>query len=531
MAVRRSFWLALMVVIAASAPYVGTLDHDLLSDDPSLVREVERLYQEGGLRRILTADFRLFPTVPLGYYRPVVLLSIWVDTRIGIPPPLSYHATNLLLHVVNSVLVLLIARNLLRSDAAALLSGLLFAVHPVHVDAVAPIAGRTDLWSAMFILLATLAWSSDAERIRPMPFWILLVGSVAVVLSALSKELGFLGPMVLGIWHIVYHYSRGGAKKVLSMRRPWLLAWSVGLGIAITLRWLAVGFRGVDTPLAARGDLGLYIGIWARYFRLLLMPWPLNAFYTPDQVSLDVLTGLAAVAVLVLYASLSIRRYDHIGIIALVWTVIFLMPVSGIVTLPAAVLAERFLYVPSAIFCISLGLILHHAWSVMRSRRMVAMAITFIFMAACTLTYARCRDWHDPLSFYLSLVHTSPRYAGGFDGLGQALEQLGRRDEAFTVYKKSLDLDPGRASSYNSLGVLLANSEEFGESVPLFRKAVLLDPRFTEARMNLGAACLALRDRSCAIEQIEALRSLDAEAAARLQALIAEGDLRDRASR
>jgi Flp pilus assembly protein TadD len=135
------------------------------------------------------------------------------------------------------------------------------------------------------------------------------------------------------------------------------------------------------------------------------------------------------------------------------------------------------------------------------------------------------------MSFYANLVRTSPHYAGAHEGLGQAMDRLGFRDGAVAAYREALRLDPGRASAYNSLGALLANEEAFAEAARLFRQAVRLDPALSEARLNLGVACIVLRDRSCVSEQLDALRRADPEAALRLQSIAQEADQRERGGR
>jgi protein O-mannosyl-transferase len=497
-----------LVLLAAIIPFVPTLGHELVLDDVFLMAHVDRLDREGGIGRVLTADFRLLPTKPLGYYRPIVLLSLWTDARLSILLPAGYYATNILLHTANAVLVFLLCQALLKSSTAALLAGLLFAVHPIHTESVAMIAGRTDLLATMFILLSTLVWARSLGRGSSTPAWILVISGLTVALGALSKEVGFVAPIALVILHVIHLRDRHVWREVMAETSPWLIAWACGFFLAIVIRWLVVDVA-ISTPASAeRATIGLMVGVWARYLRMLLVPWPLNAFYMPGQVALDMVTGAAALALLLLASALSSRLSKRIGLLALVWIVVFLLPVSGIRPLLASVFAERFLYLPSVGFCLLAGFAIQRLG-----------AATLIFIAA-SISMIRVGDWRDPLSFYSTLVRTSPTYAGAYEGLGQQLERLGRRNEAMTAYSEALRLASGRASTYNSIGVLFANEEKFSEAVGLFREAVRLEPDFSEARLNLAVACIPLGDRVCVSEQLEALRRSDRVAAARLQSVL-----------
>ena len=528
---RRPSWPALLVACVAVASSALTLGNDLVLDDPPLVAYVERLDREGGLRRVLTADFRLWPTAPLGYYRPVVLVSLWLDARAPLPSPWAYHATNVVLHATSSVLVFLVARALVRSAPAALIAGLLFAVHPVHVESIALIAGRTDLWAAVFVLAAALMWARTAGDGRPATPATLIAGGLAVALAALSKEVGFLAPIALAGWCLLRTGGRGHWREAVLAGRPWLLTWAGGALVALAIRWLVADLGGTVSSSAAPADPGLLPGLWARYLRMLAIPWPLNAYYLPEQVALDTVTASAALGVLAVAALCSTRRSAGVGLLALVWMAVFLLPVAAIRPLNAAVFAERYLYLPSAGFCLLAGYVLGRAGGDTFPQSVRVLGAVALVAAAAGLSMVRIREWRDPISFYATLVRTSPRYAGAYEGLGQAMDRRGLRDGAVAAYRQALRIDPGRASAYNSLGALLADEEAFTEAAQLFRRAVKLDPTLAEARLNLGVACLVLHEQSCLIEQLDALREVDPEAALRLQSIAQEARRREQEGR
>ena len=126
----RSRLPVLSVALAAFVVYAGTLGHALVWDDPALVARAAALVEDGGLGALLSAEFVLDPLSDeeLGYYRPVVLLSLWSDSRWAGGGAFAYHATNVALHVATSLLVLALAGRLVATRRAAWLAALLFAI-------------------------------------------------------------------------------------------------------------------------------------------------------------------------------------------------------------------------------------------------------------------------------------------------------------------------------------------------------------------------------------------------------------------
>jgi hypothetical protein len=185
--VRR--WLpAALVALLAAAVFAHTLPFDFVYDDVPVILRNEHLHSLAAWREILAG-----PWWSSGLYRPLTSLTFAINWAMGGGSPWPFHLTNVLAHAAASVLVLLLAKRLL-PPAAALAAALLFAVHPVHVEAVANLVGRAEVLATLFTVAAALLYLEWGERPTPLRG----AGVLLLVLLGLgSKESAFAAPALL----------------------------------------------------------------------------------------------------------------------------------------------------------------------------------------------------------------------------------------------------------------------------------------------------------------------------------------------
>jgi hypothetical protein len=504
-----------IVAVAAVVPYLATLGYGLVWDDPALIELVDRAYRDSGLAGVLKAEFRLDPHEPTGYYRPVVLVSLWGDHVIGRGSPTAYHATNILLHAGCALLVALIAEALLGSRWAGAAAGALFAVHPVHVESVAFTAGRTDLWAGVFVLAGTLVWL----RGRGASGWRLALfaaaSGAAAALGGLSKEVALAFPVVLGALEVVLP-TDGRHRSWWRRLVPWLSAWVLAVTVVVAVRsasgiaFGAPALRRAQAPLVA--DPSLMPRLLAKTFGLLVVPWPLSVFWERDQLTWS--PGMIQAAALGVGVFAAATRWCgwRLATAGAVWVLLFMAPVGGLVPLGSAPFAERFLYIPSAGFCVVVAALL--AAIPPRTAGTLALAVTVLLFASGSAL--RATVWKDDVTLFESFTRSSPANAAAWDDLGQAYDVAGRADDAVRAYREALRLDPQRAGVWNGLGVVWGRQGRLADSERALREAVRLDPTMPHPRFNLALLCVALRERGCAEEQRRALEAIAPEAARRV---------------
>ena len=503
-------WAAVALCAAAAlALYAPSLRYGLVWDDPILREYVLKLFERCGLRAVLAAEFKVDEA--MGYYRPLVLLSFLVDEKLSGLFGGSYHATNLVLHAATTAAVARLIQVWLASNAAALCGGLLFALHPVHVESVAFVSGRTDLWAALFAVLAALAWESARSRggaaARPA-----FAAHLACFAGAcLSKEVALLLPLAL-LWTDVCREWGGeqGLAGFLRRNRAWLAGWAGVLAAVFLLRagaahvGLGVGVTVAGTLADAAAPWQLVFGRWLRYLGLLGVPWPLSSWYGIDQLrpTPAVIGGVAALAGL---GALAWRLGAARGFLnGLGWVVVFLAPVSGIVRLSAAVMAERFLYLPSVGLCLAAGALTAAAARARRFRWALAAAWAVVLALCLAASLARLPAWRDELSLALDMEATAPRAEKGFARHALVAAQAGRYPEALAAVQEALKRDPGSADSWMLNAILSGKMGRVDAEIAIYRSMLARAPGNERASYNLAMALLDLGRRREAQDQLRA---------------------------
>ncbi len=506
---------ALLVFLAAALLFARTLSFDLVWDDPLLLERVRSAVAQGGLPGLLRAEFRLGESEAMGYYRPVVLVSLWLDAHLPGPPAFGHHLTNVLLHALNAVLVYLLLGRVFTTRTAALVGGLVFAAHPVHVESVAFVSGRTDLWATLFALLAALCWHHDRPpSSRRLP--LRLCGAFALCLAALAKEVALLLPLVLLAWHAAELPRRQEDSPSRPPLAVWLVLWGLAAGAVVLVRRFAgvpwgIGETGrlLDPSALTVGAALLDLERLTTYYRLLVLPWPLNAFYTGDQVAFTPLSLAATALFLGGCLALAVGGRGRPGLKAFAWTLGFLLPVLGLVPISGAVIAERFLYLPS----IGLSVLAAAAAERLPRGRTPQCAGTGAFLLLIALlgmaTFSRSGVWRDRLSLYSDLVRTTPRYPSAYYNLGNAYSDLGRHREAAATYRQALLLNPRDAEAAIWLGVAHQELGELSEAIVAYRRAVEISPRLSRAHLLLGNALALAGDPPGALAAYDAALRAD----------------------
>ena len=485
---RRPGAAAVVVALVALSTYIMTLGYDFAFDDHNVIPVGWQLGTVDSLEVLQTpvrADNTLLP-----YFRPLIAFTYWLDGFLWQGNPGGFHLTNLLLHALVSVLVLQVARRFLPAGPAPLLAGLLFAVHPVHVEAVAWVQGRVDLLSAAGVLLAVLLGVAGAEAVGERRLFCWVASAIVFLLALLAKEVAVVAPLLTALV-LAGQPERGGWRRVQACL-PLL-----GLQGAAFLLYLGLRMAALDSP--ALGLLGgpplgdrvlLALKVIPLYLRLLLWPVGLNPkhWVAPPSDLLDagVLIGAALLVILGAVAFTLGRRVPGLGS-GLAWLALAWLPVSNLIPIPAFVLAERYVYLPSVGFCIALAgaaacLVTRQG----RLRAALVAAMLAVFVALGGLAAAQAGLWRDPRTFYEGLVRLNPDSALAHNGAGAIYLDHGEEARAEEEFRKALRLNPSYAAALNNLGILAQRRGDLVEARRLYRKALVARPNQADVWNNLG---------------------------------------------
>lgn len=495
----RVVW-PLAVGLVGAAVYANTLSNGFALDDVPLVRDNAAVRSLARLPRLLAEPYwppEMGGAGP-GLYRPVTLASLAVNRALTGAEPLGFHWGNLLLHAWVSVLAWYAAKGSGGHYGTACVAGLVFAVHPLHVEAVAPVTGRAELLGAFWVLAAWIAHRKAAGG-RPAG-WSVAAG-LALLLAVLSKENTALAPLLFLLddrWQ-----RRGIGMRAARAWGPYAVyATMLAAGMALRVAVLG-GLRGagemafIDNPAAFAGTASrVATALWvqAKYAWLFLSPIHLSSDYSYDAI--PVITSAAdlrlAAGLLWAVAWLGLlwigwRRSRPLALAAGLWGLFFL-PSSNLLFPAGTAMAERLSYLPSLGGCLALGHLAAWAGSRIAAARPQGPARTCRLVGLATLvaavvgllawrTIARNPVWRDNESLALHDVRVMPRSAKLQAGAGIALHARGRYLEAEAAYREALAIYPEYAQIHYNLGSLLLRRQANVEAIEHLQRAAALSPQ------------------------------------------------------
>jgi len=495
-----------VVLVIAFLLYANTFGHDFVWDDRDLIVEnpTVRVLDGETVHSIFTQDFWRSSQLGGGYYRPLVTLSYHIHFKLFDGKPGGFHFVNAVWNAIACALVFAFVYLLFQNVVFAWVAALLFAVHPIHTENVAWIAGRTDLLSTMWAM-ASLVFYVLARRQMRWPW--LVAALAAFAMSLLAKESSAFLPLVI----LVLEF--GPFDKLLprskrSFVRP-VLYFAI-LFLYVLQRREVVGMVGSTYDAYAPGALGavaLLLSILTGYVVKLVFPLRLSGEYdapVPDSFAdVHVVAGLAILAAIV-YGVVRYRRRPDVVLGAGLF-LFGLGPVLNLVPI-GEVSAERFLYFPSLGFALVLGSLFSSALVAKfpTLRRVAAdgyvgfpgikpsvagnlsVLLAVVLVAFAVRTVARNADWKTEEILFVKTAAASPNSARARLNVGNVARRNGNLNGAIAAYKKALEIDPDYPDAMSNLAWIYASQGRLDDALPLVVRALDIAPDNVMLLNNLG---------------------------------------------
>ncbi len=523
-------WASVIVVgLVTWLAFRPALDGAILSfDDDATLRSSESRWRGFGGAELEW----MFTTFHMGHYQPLTWLSFAVDHAIAGDDPRQFHRTNLLLHVANALLVLALARDLLRRRAApgaghrrddaiaAAAAALFFSVHPLRVESVAWITERRDGLATFFLLITVILWlrvvDLPAGRARRR---LLIVTLIAFVASLLAKAWGITLPFVLLLLDVepLRRLERGTRRSLVLVREklPFFL--------------FAAPF--VVTAAAAQRAAGATVSLdvhpaWARCFQAAyglcsyvgrtLWPFDLAPLY-PLEARLDPtrLRYLASIAVCLVGVALLLRlarRGVTVPAVAAAAFVVVVAPVLGFTQAGPQIAADRYTYVATIPFAMLV------AAAVRRGRRTHAratvVAAVIVVSGLAFLTERQCRVWRNDLTLWTHGARVQPDSGIARYNLARALLEAGRVDESIGSFERAVELDPNNVKYLQDAGAAHARLGRYAEAESYWTRILRRLPDHVEASFSMGLSAERQGRRAAARRWYETTLQADPDYAA-----------------
>lgn len=460
-------------------------------------------------------------------WHPLTWLSLQLDATLFGQSAAGYHATSVLLHITNTVLLFWILHRATGAEAASGVTAALFALHPLHVESVAWVSERKDVLSGFFWLLTMAAYARYVahKRLR----WYGITAAL-FALGLCAKPMVVTLPFVLLLWDFWplrrwssrYEGARGrGAEgettkfshsqtilvnhlRLILEKTPLFVLTAASCVItyvaqqrtgAITSDTLSVGDRLAHVPLA-------YVEYLAKTV------WPLNlAVYYPYshlRRSIDLaLLATSVLAILTIWVIHQRNRQPYLAV-GWFWFLGTLVPTIGLVQVGGQAIADRYTYIPL------IGIFIAAAWGMNelaeqgRLARAFMVSLTVVGLALLAIgTFTQIGYWHDSIVLWRHARDVCGDNGNILLALGDALVGAGENAEAVPVLQQAVDANSADSSGYANLGVALYHLGRFAESQAQLETAVRLQPGNDKAIYNLAFAKLAQGKTSEAIRALK----------------------------
>lgn len=488
--------MSLFLVAITLAAFWQVLGCDFVNyDDDEYV--TNNLYVQKGLT--LGSVVWAFTKYHSANWHPLTWLSHMLDCRIWGLNPMGHHLTSLILHILNSLLLLFVLTLMTGCVWRSGFAAALFAVHPLHVESVAWISERKDVLSTLFLMLTIFSYVRYARTGGKGKYLLVLI---LYALGLMAKPMLVTLPLVLlmlDYWLLACRKDEQEKavqiwKPLVIEKIPFFL-----LAAASSLVSLVVQSKSGAVGSMEAYSLGVRVAnAFVAYMSYILkMLWPANlaVLYPHPEDTLPAWQVVSSVLVLLVLTVLVVRfgrtrRYLTVGWL---WYVVTLIPVIGFVQVGWQAMADRYTYVPL------IGLFVIAAWGIpdlaarirfLKPGYLVLPAIVVVLTLA-VLASLQVRHWRNSVTLFSSALAQSDGSYIVYSNLGTALLEAGEVETAVGYLQNALEIQPNRAEAHNNLGSALGMYGRHNDAVAHLKQALRLKPDYADAHNNLG---LALED-------------------------------------
>ena len=499
---KKTLIVYILLTAATLAAYWQVIGYDFINYDDS-VYVTENSHIQSGLT--LEGVRWAFTTKYFGLWNPLTWLSLMFDYQLYGLNAGGYHATNLILHILSSLLLFWFFNRMTRAIWGSAFVAALFALHPLHVESVAWISERKDVLSAFFWMLTLCMYVRYTEKLSLRKYLLVLFCSI---LALLSKPMVITLPLImilLDYWPLNRFELHKGNLLLWQLKEkfPFFILSLVLVIITfytpdkrdvINISFIS---RLINAPVAFVTHLGKTL-------------WPSNLtiFYPfPAYISAWQVVGASLLIIFISTAAILLAKRIPYLFTGWLWYAITIIPVIGIVQIGDFSVADRYHYLPS----IGIGVLL--AWGMpllfknksVRNKILFPAAIAFLTILMF-LSWKQCSYWKDNTDLWNHALNVTKDNYMAHNNLATALIEKGETEKAIYHYKKAISIN-NYALAYYNMGIIYYRLGQYQQAIMNFREAIRVNPDYTAAYYNLGVVYHFLGQHQRAIETYnEAIR-------------------------
>ncbi|OFY71601.1 MAG: hypothetical protein A3G23_02635 [Bacteroidetes bacterium RIFCSPLOWO2_12_FULL_37_12] len=434
---------------------------------------------------------RIFSTPVLGNYQPMIGLLFAIEHLLVGFNPFYYHLLNLILHLCNTFLILLLISKLINNQQIAFFTALIFGIHPLHVESVAWVSGRKDLLYVFFFILSMIHYLKYLQQGKRQ-FSQYGYSFVFFLLSCLSKPMAVVLPLVL----LLIDYYQTDKISI----RQWLEK------IPFIIISLIIGIISLNIQQEAGAiQLNQHFSIFDRftfgaftfisYLLKFVFPFPLSAYYLypikngfflPFIYYLQLFVFLFFI--LLFFCVYKKNKNFTFGILFFFITIALVLqwlPVGG------SLIAERYAYLSY------FGLAFLSSCFVFKNKnplsnnmtKILLVILVMVILIFSFLSFNRYKIWKNSDTFWTALIEKYPSFSYAYAMRGiYFLEEVNNKELALIDFNSGLKADPNSFKAYSGRGCYYLKETQFDKAISDFRKSLMIKPNQQEVFNNLGLA-------------------------------------------
>ena len=489
-----------LISVCVWIAFGNAINYDFVWDDYGLIIDNKKIRQLSSLHDFFTKSFwdidEDVQDKTRSFYRPLLMSSYAADYSLYGFNPGGFHLTNILAHILCSIIVYMLAVRLFKDRVPALIAALIWAIHPTHIENVVWISGRTDIFAGIFYFLSCYLFFVWMTGLKPTRL-LMAATCVCYAIALHCKEMAITLPFLLCIAYFLINNKKRGFASFGIM----FAILGVITAEYLVVRHVVLGNIASSTLSSAKTEILLSLPlVFTRYIGLVFSLVPIDPHHSETlcKTAWSASFALNLMVVLVYAAVLGIvwRRHRHMLLFCFLWFPVTLAPVFVLGGFGDILYADRFLYIPSA------GLIFASVFVVYgfvkKRGKMIRGAAALLCAAYLTvsISYSRMFSsiWKDNLTLFSMAARTSPDSAYIHYNLGNSLSDAEAYGEALSAYNKAISLISEYAEAYDNKAFVLNRMERYGEAMTCLEKVLSSESiRFTTL-VNLGDSYIGLGD-------------------------------------
>ncbi|MFC2149355.1 tetratricopeptide repeat protein [Candidatus Auribacterota bacterium] len=505
---RRGIVLSLaLIIIAVTVAFLPVLSCDFVNyDDGNMVTENVKIKELS-----LDSVKEYFTSFHRYLYHPLVLLSYSLEYRFFGLDPLPYHATNLLFHILNCLLVFLLFLVLTNRCMIGLIVALFFGLHPLHVESVAWIAERKDVLYAFFFLGSLVAYAGYAKK-EKTGLYVLSV--ILFLFSLLSKPMAVTLPFVLLLFD--YLLRKRFDRKTITDKLPFFILAALFVAVTLIGHFPAESVKKFPSfPILYRPFIAAYGIVF--YLAKTFSPVDLSVAYAYPESLKAVIPLLFKLSLLVVFILLGLvlysARYTRKIIFGAFFFLITIGPVLQLMPVGRdGTPADRFTYIPLIgifyLFAEEIYWIYNRPWKYQRmAKKLILCILAAVFLVCGVLTWQRCRVWNNSLALWNNVIKQDKNISLAFNNRAIAYFEEKDYPNAILDYTEALRLEPGLIEARNNRGVAHNAVGEYDKAIEDLSRVLEKAP-IPDTYMNRAMAYRNKGDLTKAREDEENARKL-----------------------